>query len=95
MIEPRTLVELQNRPTTYEVVLRANGYEKRLGFTARRTKAVLLGFAREHSELILTRMFDPDATARYSKAYGWQFGNVYVRFSGRTERDIASELTRA
>lgn len=93
-IEPRTLTEMQNRLTAYEVVARhEDGREQRLAFSEKRTKRVLVDIAFANRETLLPMLGDwtgDDAT--YNKATGWTFGPVSVRFSGRTERDIASSL---
>lgn len=91
---PRTLAEMSNRPTAYEVVLDDNGTLTRLGFTARRTNAVLVHFARAHGKEIIAlldkRGIGDDDGQRPAKLV-WSLGKgVSVRFSGRTERECAS-----
>ena len=87
---PRTLADMQNRRTAYEVIARhEDGTEIRLGFTERHTKSVLLTIAQQNGESILAMLGDWDGEAVYSKSHGWTFGPVRVCFSGRTERDCA------
>ncbi len=87
---PRTLTQMQHRPTAYEVVVtRDNGQETRLAFTERRTKQALLRIAQDNGQQILGMLGDWDGEATYSAKSGWTFGPVTIRFSGRTERDLA------
>lgn len=88
---PRTLTQMQNLPTSYEVaVTEANGNETRLGFTERTTKGTLLNMVCSNGQFILTLLGDWDEDWTYSKATGVTLGPVRVHFTGRTERDIAS-----
>ena len=89
---PRTLAQMQHRPTSYEVVARHDdGAETRLAFVGRHTKSVLLHVARQHGSDILAMIGDWDGAAKYSANQGWVFGPVRVCFSGQTERDLATE----
>ena len=91
MTTPRTLTQMQNRPTSYEVVFVHNNEETRLGFTQRRTKKSLLNMAQENSELLLDKLSSEqlDKDWSYNKNTGLEFTGSFVRFSGRTERDLA------
>lgn len=86
-MKTRTLEEMQNRPTAYEVAI--DGVP--VAFTVRKTKAALLAIAREHGDAILAKPGAAEAVATYSKARGWEFGPVRVDFTGRTERDVCIE----
>ncbi len=88
-VEPRTIAQMANRSTSYEVTVSHNGEETRLAFTERRTKSALLRIAQANSKSILSMLGDWDSEAKYTKAQGWTFGPVSIRYSGRTERDLA------
>ena len=89
---PRILTEMQRYGTSYEIALTANGYETRLGFTERNTKATLLKAAQENADQVLALLGDWDGDATYTKMKGWTFGPARVHFTGRTERDVASAM---
>ena len=89
-IGPRTITEMQFRPTSYEVVAKHNGEETRLAFTERRTKSALLRIAQANSKSILSMLGDWESEAKYTKAQGWTFGPVSIHYTGRTERDLAT-----
>ena len=90
---PRTLTQMQHRPTSYEVVAKhEDGQEIRLAFTERRTKRCLLHIHQSNGQKILDMLGQWDGIATYSSNSGWIFGPVSIRFSGRTERDLASEM---
>lgn len=88
---PRTLTQMQRRPTSYEVVVTANGETQRLAFTQRQTKANLLSICQANGDLVVSLMGDWDGDAQYSSTTGWTFGPARVHYSGKTEREIASE----
>ncbi len=90
--EPRTLTEMQRYGTSYEIGLIAGGYETRLGFTGRPTKATLLKVAQHNADQVLALIGDWDGKATYSKAKGWTFGPARVYYTGRTERDVANAM---
>jgi len=90
---PRTLTQMQNRPTSYEIGMTYQGQTTRLGFTQRTTKGTLLSMAQANSEEALRLMGDWDGDAAYTKARGWTFGPVRIHFTGMTERDIASAMS--
>lgn len=89
---PRTLTQMQNRLTSYEVAVTAHGNTVPLGFTERKTRAVLLNLAQANGAAILAQLSGWDGDATYSKAQGWTFGPARIHFTGRTERDVASEM---
>ncbi len=92
-IEPRTLSQMQNRPTAYEVVLLTrDGLRHRLGFTQRRGKRALLAVAQQDSKRVLELLgADADTDCRYMDGE-WQFGDVCrLIYSGKTERDFAAQ----
>ncbi len=91
---PRTLTQMQHRLTSYEVALTAHGNTTSLGFTERKTRAVLLSLVRIHSPEIIALLGDWTGDATYSNAQGWTFGPTRIHFTGRTERDVASEMNR-
>ena len=89
-VEPRTITQMQHRPTSYEVVAKhEDGRETRLAFTQRRTKSALLRIAQANSETILAMLGVWDGEATYTKAQGWTFGPCRIHYTGRTERDLA------
>ena len=95
MTLPRTITEMQRRPTSYEIVAQHdNGPKLRLCFTQRTGRNHLLRLCVEHGETILNilpELWDGDAIwDGYWK--GWQFGPILVYPSGKTERDIANEM---
>lgn len=89
---PRTITQMKNRPTSYEVVVKTEAVEIRLGFTERKNKHGLLTQARWNGQTILPLIGDWDDEATYSKSQGWTFGPARVCFSGRTERDCTTEV---
>lgn len=101
--QPRTLTQMQNRPTAYEVVMVVKRAEKTetitLGFTARHTKSAIQSYVDVNAESIIQELgTDAPAIETYSQEAGYHFAHgsvdVDVRFSGRTERDVASEQGR-
>ncbi len=91
MKKPKTLEQLQNRPTSYEVVVVFRGSSTRLDFTQRKTKSGLLAVARQNGDKILAMLGDWSGEASYTKKTGWVFGPVVIEFSGLTERDCSNE----
>ena len=85
-IATRTLTQMQNRPTSYEVAI--NGVP--VAYTQRKTKHNLLKIAGEFSDMMLDLMDDWDGEAVYTNGQ-WAFGPAIIAFTGRTERDVASE----
>lgn len=85
MTNPRTLTEMQNYNTAYEVAI--DGIV--VAYTQRKTKAALLKIAQRNSKMILAKLGETDPEAKYSKGR-WDFGPVTVAFTGRTERAAAS-----
>lgn len=90
---PRNATAIVNCATRYEIVATDGKQEMRLVFSARRTKQNLLLNMRSSASEIVQR-FNLGAEAiigKYSAASGWSvLGNgqtVYVRFSGKTERE--------
>ena len=90
---PRTMTEMQRYGTSYEIALTAHGFETRLAFSQRTTKATLLKVAQQNADQVLALLDDWDGEATYTKAQGWTFGPARVHFTGRTERDIASAMS--
>lgn len=90
---PRNANNIVNHATRYEVIATDGKETMRLAFTARHTKSNLFSNMRDHASAIVQRFaLGEGATIEgYSKAQGWKVcGNgktVYVRFSGRTERE--------
>lgn len=92
MNQPRTLVQMHNRPTSYEIVAKSANKEVRLGFLVGVNKSNILDLARSNGAVILA-MIDElspgwNDRATYTAA-GWQFGPVRIGKSGRTERELA------
>ena len=87
-MKPRTLSQMQHLPTAYEVAINGDV----VGYTARKTKQALLAFARDNASKILSQIPDDmDPPAEYTKGK-WSFGSVAVYFTGRTEREAATEM---
>jgi hypothetical protein len=83
------LEEIKYRATRYEVVAVVNGKTATLGFTANKTKAKLLDYSRRH----LPKMITVNETTavlwdKTMKRYTVEGQDVYVEFSGRTQRDF-------
>ena len=93
-ITPRTLTQMQNHITSYEVALTAHGNTIPLGYTERKTRRVLLHMSHLHSATVLAHLGNWNGDATYSNAQGWTFGPARIHFTGRTERDVASEMGR-
>jgi len=80
-------------PTRYEVVMVHEGKETHLGFTARTGRSPLLDMAQANSEALLAIIPEDDdsATLKGGKTKAvLTFGPVIIRYSGRTERDVAT-----
>lgn len=90
-LTPRTITEMQNRPTCYEIAI--NGTP--VAFVSRRTKAMLLDVAVDNIDMLRELAEDHNAKDKYTKADGWLIGgNVRVCYTGYTERDRAYEANR-
>ena len=87
MNKPRTMTEMMNRPTAWEVSIDGQV----VAYIARNTKSALLDVARQNAKAIIAKLGDADPEPVYTKGK-WQFGPVCVKFTGRTERDAASAL---
>ena len=74
--------------------MREDGRRYTLAFTERRTKRNLLVIAQANGGFLLGLLGDWDSVATYTKAGGWVFGPLTIKYSGRTERDVASEQDR-
>ena len=96
--QPRTLEQMINRPTAYEVALVVDGKViDILAYTARQTRSVLLSIAQDHGPRIANDILKTDDfECKYAKATGWVFGGrVQVKFTGWTERSRRSQLMGA
>ncbi len=91
---PRTLTQMQNCASAYEVSVTAHGNTISLGFTERKTRRVLLHMAQANGAAVLAQLGGWDGDATYSNALGWTFGPARIHFTGRTERDVAREMNR-
>lgn len=91
MIAARTLAQLHNRPTSYEIVMVINGKQTRLGFTQRRTQQTLLKHLMRNIDTVRASADDLDLfkATRHALLIG---NNVAIRYSGRTERDCAESV---
>ena len=91
---PRTLKQMTNRPTCYEVGLFVDGEQiETLAFVARRTRRKLFDLCVQNGPDISAHMTDDELDLDYhATMHGVDFANgrVAVRFTGRTERDLAS-----
>ena len=90
---PRTLTQMHRHLTAYEVAVTTNSETRLLGFSERTTKGALLSIARANSDLILRLLGRWDGQASYTKATGWTFGPARIHFTGKTEREVASQAT--
>ncbi len=93
-VQPRTLTQMQRRPTSYEVSMVCRGQVTRLAFTQRTGKSALLRIVQQNSDAVIRLMGDWDDDAQYSSTTGWTFGPVRVHFTGATERDVANAMNR-
>lgn len=80
--------------TRYEVELVTRKGRRIVGYTARRTREALMGYARTHGDEILSLVGDGDVWLKLSSDALKINGVVTIRFTGRTERDARSELDR-
>lgn len=87
--EPRTLEQLYNRRTSYEIVLTIHGESFRIGFSERKTRDVLISASRSVADVILPHVPEGLEWRYRAGTITWAPG-VTVGFSGRTEREIAS-----
>ena len=87
MATPRTLTQMQNRPTAWEVEIDGEV----VAYIARKTKSALLDVARQNAKKIIAKLGEDDPIPVYTKGK-WRFGPVCVKFTGRTERDAASAM---
>lgn len=93
MDAPRTVRQMRNRPTSYEVGLydRATGAMlKRLAFTPRRTKGQLLSIACANSAAITA--IEPDADTMTYTNGSWCTARLRIAWTGNTERDCACAM---
>jgi len=84
-----------NTPTRYEVALmRGNEVLHVLGYTAKKSKQGIYALCTVNLEPYLTAQELQESKnfeMTYTTKYGFQIGsNLFVRFTGRTERAIAS-----
>lgn len=76
--------------TKYEVELVIEGKRTHLGFSARKTRAVLLDYARRNADAILPHVSDEDRWSHKNGCVHFN-GKVAVRFSGRTWLDCEAD----
>lgn len=91
VVKTRTLEQMQNYGTSYEVIAVVD--EKQifpLEYTPRKTKSILLKIAQKYGNFLL-QYVEGDPDVKYKKN-AWHFGNVVVKYSGKTERDIATDI---
>jgi hypothetical protein len=96
---PRTLTEMQNRPTAYEIAVSVNGKSEVIAFaqktTERALRATITANMNDEREAFITAaMTAEELNADY--AYNRELGriyfakNVWIGKTGRTERDAAA-----
>lgn len=84
--------DMSSKPTRWEIAVydRTGANVKALGFTRRQTRSMLMTFARDNGEFIMTLLTDVEADQEWSYHHrnGITFGNgaCRVAFTGRTER---------
>ncbi len=84
---PRTLEQMQNYATRYEVAVSVNGETFVANYMVRKSRDALIAVARDNSEHLLNFINEGEEW-KYSRARGLEFNaNVRVYFTGRTERD--------
>jgi hypothetical protein len=93
----RSLTAMQNLNTAYEVALYVDGkVVKVLGYTARKTNKTLLNYAASNSTLLKSHLTEEELDMEWknSSKTGLMFANgrVIVRYTGKTERTVASEM---
>lgn len=90
---PRNAHSIVGSLTAYEIVATDGGEEMRLAFSVRQTRERLAANMKANAAAIVARfgLGDGAMIEGYSKAQGYAISgngrNVYVRFSGRTERE--------
>lgn len=96
-VEARTIAEMQNRPTAYEVILTKGETKRRVSFIARKSKVGLYKAMIANGPEIL-EVVEADGAELgeddivYSKgAYFFGSTGWELKFSGRTERTCAEE----
>lgn len=96
---PRTLMQMHNRATAYEVAIydRAGKMVERVAFTERRTKRGLLIWARAYRDKLAAVagvQLDQLDVLQWTKDR-LCVGNASIAYTGRTERDCAIAEARA
>lgn len=93
---PRSLDDLHNRHTRYEVAIKIDGVSFVAGYMLAKSRSALIAVARDHSEQLLKALGNgPDQPWSYSMKNGLQFApNVRVYYTGRTERDARLTLDK-
>lgn len=88
----RTLEQMHRRATAYEIALDTPTGRTILGYSERRTRAVLISASQDAADSILPYVANGAEWKYRDGAITWAPG-VVVRFTGRTERDAASAAT--
>ena len=91
---PRTLEEMHNRQTRYEVAVTAKGQTFIANYMVRRCRDALIAVARDNNEFLLKALGDgPDLEWSYSMKNGLEFApGVRVYYTGRTEGEARMEM---
>ncbi len=98
-MKPRTLEQMQHRSTCYEVGLYVSGKQvKTLTFAARKTNRSLLEAVWQNGSEIKPILTEEELDSDYSVSrfdgVVFHSGRVTVRFTGKTERECATEALR-
>lgn len=95
---PRTLTEMQNRPTAYEIAISVNGKTEIITYAQKTTERALRSTINAHMNdereaRITGAMTESELNSEYtySRALGRIYfaKNVWIGKTGRTERDAA------
>jgi hypothetical protein len=91
---PRTLEQMVNRPTAYEIGLFVDGSQvATVAFTERKTKRVVYQMIAHHRDEIVKFVSAEQENMGYHEIPGGLISDdrcVEIRFTGRTERELAS-----
>lgn len=95
--KPRTLSQMQNRLSSFEIGLYVDGKcVDVLAYTERKTIAVLLSITMKNADIIKSYLSEDELDMPFKKSvkHGVSLGGgkVVICYTGYTERDAASKL---
>ena len=96
--EPRTLQDMQGKPTAYEIVVTSDlkpDYKARIGFTAKVTKMMLFEMATAFAQTMepedMQALIGDNALVTFTRKDGLRVGNMVISTTGRTEHTCRVE----